>query len=60
MTQKVKAIRGCCAYSLFIDLAARVYDSEQPLKDKADLFDRYIDRQLSPRDPGKRSSPQGI
>jgi hypothetical protein len=33
---------------LFIGLAARVYDSQKPLQGKADLFERYIDRQLSP------------
>jgi hypothetical protein len=32
---------------LFISLAAQVYEQDQPLKGKADLFERYIDRQLS-------------
>jgi DNA polymerase III delta prime subunit len=39
---------GLLRVPLFIGLAARVYDSQKPLLGKADLFERYIDRQLSP------------
>ena len=39
---------GLLRVPLFIGLAARVYDSQKPLQGKADLFERYIDRQLSP------------
>ena len=38
---------GLLRVPLFISLAAQVYEQDQPLKGKADLFDRYIDRQLS-------------
>ena len=39
---------GLLRVPLFIGLAARVYDPQKPLLGKADLFERYIDRQLSP------------
>ncbi len=38
---------GLLRVPLFISLAAKVYEPGQPLKGKTDLFDRYIDRQLS-------------
>jgi hypothetical protein len=38
---------GLLRVPLFISLAARVFEADWPLKGKADLFDRYIDRQLS-------------
>jgi hypothetical protein len=38
---------GLLRVPLFISLAARVYEADRPLKGKTDLFDRYIDRQLS-------------
>ena len=38
---------GLLRVPLFISLAAQVYERDKPLKGKADLFDRYIDRQLS-------------
>jgi DNA polymerase III delta prime subunit len=38
---------GLLRVPLFILLAARVFEADRPLKGKADLFDRYIDRQLS-------------
>jgi hypothetical protein len=38
---------GLLRVPLFISLAAQVYEKDQPLKGKADLFERYIDRQLS-------------
>lgn len=38
---------GLSRVPLFIGLAARVYDSQKPLQGKADLFERYIDRQLT-------------
>jgi DNA polymerase III delta prime subunit len=38
---------GLLRVPLFISLAARVFEADRPLKGKADLFDRYIDRQLS-------------
>ncbi len=37
---------GLLRVPLFISLAARVFEADRPLKGKADLFDRYIDRQL--------------
>jgi len=39
---------GLLRVPLFIGLAAQVYDSQKPLQGKADLLERYIDRQLSP------------
>ncbi|MCX5964839.1 MAG: NACHT domain-containing protein [Cyanobacteria bacterium] len=38
---------GLLRVPLFISLAAQVYKQDEPLKGKADLLDRYIDRQLS-------------
>jgi len=38
---------GLLRVPLFIGLAARVYDPQKPLLGKEDLFERYIDRQLS-------------
>jgi len=38
---------GLLRVPLFIDLAARVYEQDKPLMGKTDLFERYIDRQLS-------------
>jgi hypothetical protein len=38
---------GLLRVPLFISLAAQVFEVDRPLKGKADLFDRYIDRQLS-------------
>jgi DNA polymerase III delta prime subunit len=38
---------GLLRVPLFISLAAQVYEADKPLKGKTDLFDRYIDRQLS-------------
>jgi hypothetical protein len=32
---------------LFVKLVADVYDPQQPISSKADLLDKYIDRQLS-------------
>jgi len=34
---------GLLRVPLFISLAAQIYERDQPLKGKADLFDRYID-----------------
>jgi len=39
---------GLLRVPLFIGLAARVYDPQKPWQGKAELFKRYIDRQLSP------------
>jgi ABC-type amino acid transport system permease subunit len=38
---------GLLRVPLFISLAARVFEVDRPLQGKVDLFDRYIDRQLS-------------
>jgi hypothetical protein len=38
---------GLLRVPLFLTLAARVYDPDQPFKTKADLLNQYIDRQLS-------------
>ena len=38
---------GWLRVPLFISLAGQVYERDKPLKGKKDLFDRYIDRQLS-------------
>ncbi len=38
---------GLLRVPLFISLAAQVYEQHKPLKGKADLFDRYINGQLS-------------
>jgi DNA polymerase III delta prime subunit len=38
---------GLLRVPLFISLVARVFEADRPLSGKADLFDRYIDRQLS-------------
>ncbi len=38
---------GLLRVPLFISLAAQVYEQDKPLKGKKDLFERYIDRQLS-------------
>jgi DNA polymerase III delta prime subunit len=38
---------GLLRMPLFIDLAARVYEQNKPLMGKTDLFERYIDNQLS-------------
>ncbi|MGI0495271.1 NACHT domain-containing protein [Alkalinema pantanalense CENA528] len=38
---------GLLRVPLFISLAAQVYEPDKPLKGKTDLFERYIDRQLS-------------
>jgi DNA polymerase III delta prime subunit len=38
---------GLLRVPLFISLAAQVFEADRPLRSKADLLDRYIDRQLS-------------
>jgi hypothetical protein len=38
---------GLLRVPLFVKLVADVYDPQQPISDKADLLDKYIDRQLS-------------
>jgi DNA polymerase III delta prime subunit len=38
---------GLLRVPLFISLAAKVYEQDKPLEGKADLLNRYIDRQLS-------------
>jgi DNA polymerase III delta prime subunit len=38
---------GLLRVPLFISLAAQVFEADRPLKGKADLFDRYIENQLS-------------
>jgi hypothetical protein len=38
---------GLLRVPLFISFAAQVFEADRPLKGKADLFDRYIERQLS-------------
>jgi Effector-associated domain 10/NACHT domain len=38
---------GLLRVPLFVKLVADVYDRQQPISGKADLLDRYIDRQLS-------------
>jgi hypothetical protein len=38
---------GLLRMPLFISLAAQVFKADRPLSGKADLFDEYIDRQLS-------------
>ncbi len=38
---------GLLRVPLFLSIAAQVYEKDNPLKGKVDLFDRYINRQLS-------------
>ena len=47
LEQTVEGDPGLLRVPLFVKLVADVYDPQQPISSKADLLDKYIDRQLS-------------
>ncbi len=47
LQETVEGEHGLLRVPLFIKLLADVYDHQEPIKSKADLLEKYVERQLS-------------